>query len=100
MTGGLAMWREGRSSLADRRRAALYVAPLCPAGHLPHKGGDHAGRLPFANLQRLEVGDILHEGVISPLVGEMSGRTEGGNVERCLPGHNGASNSLCAEYSH
>jgi hypothetical protein len=31
---------------------ALYVAPLCPAGHLPHKGGRSAGRLAFANRQR------------------------------------------------
>jgi hypothetical protein len=28
------------------------------------------------------VGEIQAAGVISPLVGEMSGRTEGGNVER------------------
>ena len=24
----------------------LYVAPLCPAGHLPRKGGDHSLRCP------------------------------------------------------
>jgi len=42
------------------------AAPLCPAGHLPHKGGD---RLVASGCAQL----------ISPPVGEMSGRTEGGN---------------------
>jgi hypothetical protein len=41
----------------------LCHTPLCPAGHLPLKGGDHA--VPATRL-------------ISPLEGEMSGRTEGG----------------------
>ncbi|SDK53971.1 hypothetical protein SAMN05428953_116134 [Mesorhizobium muleiense] len=65
--------------------AAILRAPLCPAGHLPHKGGDWpsfsvspianvAGRVPSAKLP------------ISPLVGEMpsfgkEGRTEGGATE-------------------
>src|SRR5688572_922025 len=32
--------------------AALYGAPLCPAGHLPHKGGDCLSRRlsPIANV--------------------------------------------------
>jgi hypothetical protein len=60
---------------------ALYVAPLCPAGHLPHKGGDRpAARLsPIAGVAEGAVDAKLP---ISPLVGEMSGRTEGGNVGR------------------
>jgi hypothetical protein len=31
-----------KESLEDPERLVLYVAPLCPVGHLPHKGGDHA----------------------------------------------------------
>ena len=59
----------------------LYVAPLCPAGHLPHKGGDYA--VIGARRQSLAPQNVLRSAppLISPLVGEMSGRTEGGNVE-------------------
>jgi hypothetical protein len=46
----------------------LYVAPLCPAGHLPRMGGDHA---------------VSTTRLISPLAGEMSGRTKGGATECC-----------------
>ncbi|PBC05749.1 hypothetical protein CK220_00715 [Mesorhizobium sp. WSM3860] len=61
--------------------SALYGAPLCPAGHLPHKGGDQPSPA---------ISPITHVGgtsgapkqPISPLVGEMSGRTEGGAKER------------------
>src|SRR5690606_32149989 len=60
--------------------AVLHVAPLCPAGHLPHKGGGQQA----AWLS--PIGDVA-EGAktvtlpISPLVGEMSGRTEGSAKE-------------------
>ncbi|RWP41176.1 MAG: lytic murein transglycosylase, partial [Mesorhizobium sp.] len=56
-------------------------APLCPAGHLPHLGGDRPSSLisPIANLEKEALSAELP---ISPLVGEMSGRTEGGAVER------------------
>jgi len=52
-----------------------WLTPLCPAGHLPHKGGDRqVARLsPYA-----EVGASGRAQPISLLVGEMSGRTEGG----------------------
>ncbi|EBW1603968.1 hypothetical protein E0990_24450 [Salmonella enterica subsp. enterica serovar Virchow] len=54
------------------------VTPLCPAGHLPLKGGDHARHLrpSFFN-----AGDWRKpwRRLISPLEGEMSGRTEGGS---------------------
>ncbi|TGV53804.1 hypothetical protein EN784_39525 [bacterium M00.F.Ca.ET.141.01.1.1] len=55
-------------------------APLCPAGHLPHKGGDRTSSpiSPISNIARLSAARRLP---ISPLVGEMSGRTEGGAVE-------------------
>jgi hypothetical protein len=64
--------------------------PLWPAGHLPHKGGDQLGA-PFCLAQkqsdkrssdrvflrkwfRAKASPL----VISPLVGEMAGRPEGG----------------------
>jgi hypothetical protein len=64
---------------------ALRPTPLWPAGHLPLKGGDWKswplsliasgeGRAPSAKLP------------ISPLEGEMCGRTEGGAKERDLAG--------------
>ena len=59
----------------------LYVAPLCPAGHLPHKGGDRTAVL-FSPIASLVKGAMSEKLPISPLVGEMSGRTEGGDVER------------------
>jgi hypothetical protein len=54
----------------------MWRTPLCPAGHLPHKEGDWLGapaRSP------LTVWQGAHSGSISPLVGEMPGRAEGGN---------------------
>jgi hypothetical protein len=62
---------------AQRRRDS---APLCPAGHLPHLGGDQLShRLsPIADAAGLSGAPKLP---ISPLVGEMSGRTEGGAKE-------------------
>ncbi|CDX50078.1 hypothetical protein MPL1032_100338 [Mesorhizobium plurifarium] len=53
------------------------VPPLCPAGHLPLKGGDQMSRRlsPIINVagcaERLEL-------LISPLEGEMAGRPERG----------------------
>ncbi|KAA3450540.1 lytic murein transglycosylase [Mesorhizobium sp. SARCC-RB16n] len=62
-------------------RSALYGAPLCPAGHLPHEGGDRLPRRlsPIGDVARMSEASKLP---ISPLVGEMSGRTEGGAVVR------------------
>ncbi|RWC21365.1 MAG: lytic murein transglycosylase, partial [Mesorhizobium sp.] len=56
---------------------AFCRAPLCPAGHLPHKGGDWPSPWlsPIANAEGRTPRAKLP---ISPLVGEMSGRTEGG----------------------
>jgi hypothetical protein len=53
----------------NSKTLALRHAPLWPAGHLPHTGGDWA-----APATRL----------ISPRVGEMAGRPEGGAVERSV----------------
>ncbi|RWK64503.1 MAG: lytic murein transglycosylase, partial [Mesorhizobium sp.] len=56
---------------------AFLRAPFCPAGHLPHLGGDWPSSLisPITNVARRVPSPELP---ISPLVGEMSGRTEGG----------------------
>ncbi|TIO07788.1 MAG: hypothetical protein E5X89_20910 [Mesorhizobium sp.] len=60
---------------------AFLRAPLCPAGHLPHEGGDRTSPppSPISNVAGMSRAPKLP---ISPLVGEMSGRTEGGAVER------------------
>jgi len=63
--------------------------PLCPAGHLPHKGGDWLDASASPSHQRfIASGGIYYLGLsarhryylISPLVGEMPGRAEGGVV--------------------
>ncbi|RWK45590.1 MAG: lytic murein transglycosylase [Mesorhizobium sp.] len=50
--------------------------PLCPAGHLPIKGGDLLSRLisPISNVAGTSAVPKLP---ISPLEGEMAGRPEG-----------------------
>ncbi|RWL94122.1 MAG: lytic murein transglycosylase [Mesorhizobium sp.] len=57
--------------------AAFRHTPLCPAGHLPRKGGDQTSRWlsPISNAGGKAPSAPLP---ISPLAGEMSGRTEGG----------------------
>ncbi|TPI69421.1 lytic murein transglycosylase [Mesorhizobium sp. B2-8-9] len=57
--------------------------PLCPAGHLPRKGGDWlSSRLSqIANgVDEMPAPKLL----ISPLEGEMAGRPEGGAWRRHL----------------
>ncbi len=56
------------------------ITPLCPAGHLPLKGGDRQEALPLFHFQPLRWAIPNHES-ISPLEGEMSGRTEGGKPQ-------------------
>jgi hypothetical protein len=51
--------------------------PLCPAGHLPLKGGDRIADRVSPVTGAGEVA-VLSELLISPREGEMSGRTEGG----------------------
>ena len=79
---GSARRRTRRSSAGQSfQRRVLDVAPLCPAGHLPHMGGDRQ----FRRLaQSCNVDDWRKPSgrPISPPVGEMSGRTEGGAKER------------------
>ncbi len=63
----------------------LHVAPPCPANgiiwHLPHEGGDWqlCGQWLFCNVADLRKPSGRP---ISPLVGEMSGRTEGRAKDR------------------
>ena len=59
--------------------------PLCPAGHLPLKGGDQTAAMLRqttrglrGSLRFLREGRTLDDGLISPLEGEMPGRAEGG----------------------
>ncbi|RWP06876.1 MAG: hypothetical protein E5Y79_26950 [Mesorhizobium sp.] len=56
---------------------AFRPTPLWPAGHLPRKGGDQMS-LPLSPIANVAgcVGRLTLP--ISPLAGEMSGRTEGG----------------------
>jgi hypothetical protein len=60
---------------------AFLRAPLCPAGHLPHKEGDWLSSVlsPITNVAKKAP---LAKLPISPQVGEMAGRPEGGAVER------------------
>ena len=60
-----------------RGEVIASFTPLCPAGHLPLKGGDRQEALPPLYSQTLRWAR-LHREWISPLEGEMSGRTEGG----------------------
>ncbi|PZP47271.1 MAG: lytic murein transglycosylase [Agrobacterium fabrum] len=55
----------------------VWHTPLCPAGHLPLKGGDRsAARSRQSQRSRMEWWRGLLP--ISPLEGEMPGRAEGG----------------------
>ncbi|RUW93852.1 lytic murein transglycosylase [Mesorhizobium sp. M7A.F.Ca.US.010.02.1.1] len=60
--------------------------PLCPAGHLPRKGGDWMSFLlsPIVNVARRAPRSKLP---ISPLAGEMAGRPEGGAQVRLRQPH-------------
>ena len=70
----------------------LYVlhraaAPLCPARHLPHRGGDQLGARSAHHISLFAGHTFFGEAkvtphVIFPLVGEMAGRPEGGNSTR------------------
>ena len=55
--------------------------PLWPAGHIPRKGGDQLTAVlsPITNIAGWAVRSKLP---MSPLAGEMSGRTEGDVTER------------------
>ena len=69
--------------------------PLCPAGHLPLKGGDWLARFPslITNVEKCAAASKL---LISPLEGEMAGRPEGG-TSRCFSDSLYLPNSLISE---
>ncbi|RWN12330.1 MAG: lytic murein transglycosylase [Mesorhizobium sp.] len=55
-------------------------APLCPAGHLPLKGGDRMSS-PLSLIAHVAEQSEASNLPISPFEGEMSGRTEGGATQ-------------------
>ncbi|OOO36459.1 hypothetical protein BTE54_03975 [Agrobacterium sp. YIC 4121] len=69
-------------AVVDFERAKVRGAyPLCPAGHLPLKGGDRSvARSRPSQRLRMEPRKSLLP--ISPLEGEMPGRAEGGKAPR------------------
>jgi len=70
-----------------------HVAPLCPAGHLPRKGGDRPAAR-FSPLTNVAGSCEALRQSISSLAGEMSGRTEGGAKGTALPVHERAQPSF------
>jgi hypothetical protein len=54
-----------------------WLTPLCPAGHLPLKGGDRLDEFTSPLPRPMRWVRPLNES-ISPLEGEMAGRPEGG----------------------
>ncbi|RWO89791.1 MAG: lytic murein transglycosylase [Mesorhizobium sp.] len=59
----------------------LHATPLCPAGHLPRKGGDQLS-VSFSLISSAAKWREASKLPISPLAGEMAGRPEGG---ACAP---------------
>ncbi|MBA8900057.1 hypothetical protein FHW17_000916 [Phyllobacterium sp. P30BS-XVII] len=56
----------------------LSPTPLCLVGHLLHKGGDQQTMPLLRNLKSHLLCKGVYANVISPVVGEMSDRTEEG----------------------
>ena len=50
---------------------ALYVAPLCPAGHLPHKGGDWPAAYLALALQRRRLAKASMTANLPPCGGDV-----------------------------
>ncbi|RWO38258.1 MAG: lytic murein transglycosylase [Mesorhizobium sp.] len=66
------------------RAVAILRAPLCPAEHLPHLGGDWlSSRLSLISSVAGPSG--APKLPISPLEGEIAGRPEGGAVPPARP---------------
>ncbi len=68
---------EGLHGVPLPRNRRMQSTPLWPAGHLPHKGGDLLGEPPSLHVNR-PLWARRGNNPISPLVGEMPGRAEGG----------------------
>ncbi|SIT57631.1 conserved hypothetical protein [Mesorhizobium prunaredense] len=71
----------GEAAVSGLMGMAFLRAPLCPAGHLPHLGGDWLRYSPRAFFNADDWRKPTRH-LISPQVGEMAGRPEGGAVER------------------
>ena len=56
--------------------------PLCPAGHLPLKGGDQPASMTAHSMQHARLAGALPP-LISPFLGKMPGRAEGGAAPAC-----------------
>ena len=67
------------------RRLRSDVAPLCPAGHLPHKGGDRLSALPALLSATSKIGEARDAGQSPPLWGRCPAGQRGAREER--PGH-------------
>ncbi|AZN96993.1 hypothetical protein EJ066_06655 [Mesorhizobium sp. M9A.F.Ca.ET.002.03.1.2] len=61
-------------------QVSFLRAPLCPSGHLLHLGGDRLSP-PLSPIFNVANWAVSLKRPIYPLVGEMSGRTEGGAKE-------------------
>src|SRR4029077_3783526 len=72
--------RRARDDLGGEAVRLGQNPPLCPAGHLPLKGGERLAAMPHLILRLWRLEPKRYESVISPLEGEMSGRTEGGGL--------------------
>ncbi|QAB00483.1 hypothetical protein DC439_22690 [Agrobacterium tumefaciens] len=65
---------------------SVWLTPLCPAGHLPHRWGDRQDALSPLPSRTLRWARLYRRS-ISPLVGEMPGRAEGGEPHPPRPPH-------------
>ncbi|RWL40368.1 MAG: hypothetical protein EOR60_30465 [Mesorhizobium sp.] len=70
-----------RTPQPEVARGRRDSAPLCPAGHLPHKGEIRC-RLGFCQSATLQEARRRGNCQSPPFVGEMPGRAEGGAKDR------------------
>src|SRR6187200_1073987 len=66
--------------------AALYVAPLCPAGHLPHMGGDRLSSAPVLFWKRFRLAKSKRPADLPPSGGDV--RQDRGGRDRTQAGRN------------
>ncbi|TWF43397.1 cobaltochelatase subunit CobN [Neorhizobium alkalisoli] len=84
LNGILAGWGAAERAEQDAAETGDQPAPLCPAGHLPHKGGDPLDAPTLPRTQPSRWPSASHS-PISPPVGEMPGRAEGGTASVNVP---------------
>ncbi|AAL42661.1 hypothetical protein QOV31_000828 [Agrobacterium fabrum] len=71
-------------AFSGSERKCVRLTPLCPAGHLPLKGGDRSAAR-FRPSQRLRMKRQKGLLLISPLEGEMPAGQRGGKVPPTVP---------------